>query len=469
MATTPTLPLNIVVDVEVEVSQQAPATPSFNQALMIGTSTVIPSTGGVNPRIRAYTALSQMASDGFSVSSPEYLAASTYVGQNANGPAPQYWSIGRQDLTALATAGTAIDGVNGGTGYVVGDVVTVVQSGASAGKLKITGIGTAGIVTSFSVIEGSQGTGYSVATGLPVTGGTGTGLLVNLTSVGETCLEAVQACRLASAAWWAFASLAAVTADHEAIASWAQSATPTCCYFFQTSDAAVLVGTGDVFSYMKANSFSRVFGIYSTTQNGAYPNNIYAACAAMGVAMGLNTGLANSFFTMKFKELVGITTEPVSQTTINLIEGNNGNLYLSYANTYSWLEQGVVGNGQFFDEILNLDMLSSNIQYNIVDLLTETPSIPQTDAGQTLILNAVNQAGQQAATIGFLAPGTWEGQTVLNISSGTPIPLGYLAVSPKYSTQTPANRQARQSMPVYMLITEAGAVHSVLIGVYVQR
>lgn len=466
MSTTPTLPLNIVVDVEVEVTPQAPATPSFNQALVIGTSAVIQSVGGVNPRIRQYTALSQLISDGFSTSDPEYIAAQIYFSQNANGPAPQYLSIGRQDLTALSTNGTTIN--DGGAGYAVGDEVTVVQSGAQLGMIKITTV-SAGVVTGIQVLQGFQGKGYSTATALATSGGTGTGLLVNLVSVGETPLQAAQACRTASAAWWAFAALAAVTADHEAIAAWAQGEVPTCCYFYQTSDAQVLIGTGDVFSYMKSNHFNRVLGIYSTTQSGAFPNNIYAQCAIMGVAMGMNTGLANSFFTLKFKELVGITTEPVSQTTIGLIEGNNGNLYLSYANTYSWLEQGVMGNGQFFDEVLNLDMLASNIQYNIVNLLTERPSIPQTDAGQTMLLNAVNQAGQQAATIGFLAPGTWEGQTVLTVVSGTPIPLGYLSLSPKYSTQSSADRQARKSMPIYVLITEAGAVHSVLVGVYVQR
>ena len=466
---TPTLPLNIVVDVVVEITPQAPASPTFNQALIVGTSAVIPSNSGVNPRIRSYTALSQLLSDGFNTSSPEYTAAQTYFGQNANGPAPQYLQVGRQDLTALSSTGTAVHASGGGTNYAVGDIVTVVQTGASGGQVKVTSVGGGGIVTGILPVQGLQGTGYTPATGVAVTGGTGTGLLIDLTTVGETPLQAVQACRTASAAWWAVAALAAVTADHEAIAGWIQGQIPTGCYFYTTSDDAVLAGVGDVFTYMKTNSYNRVFGIYSTTDNGAALNNIYAAVACMGVAMGMNTGLANSYFTMKFKQLVGITSEPLSQSSVNTIEGNNGNLYLNYANTYNWLEQGVVGNGQFFDEVLNLDMLASAIQYNVIDLFTETPSVPQTDAGQTMILNAVNQAGQQAVNIGFLAQGTWNGQTVLGVTSGTPIPLGYMAVSPKYSTQSQADKLARKAMPVYMLITEAGAVHSVLIGVYVQR
>ena len=33
-----------------------------------------------------------------------------------------------------------------------------------------------------------------------------------------------------------------------------------------------------------------------------------------------------------------------------------------------------------FDEILNLDMLSNNIQLNIMDLLYQSTKVPQTDA-----------------------------------------------------------------------------------------
>src|SRR5256885_1413257 len=83
------------------------------------------------------------------------------------------------------------------------------------------------------------------------------------------------------------------------------------------------------------------------TQTGTYPSNAYAAAAAMGVAIGLNTGLANSNFTMKFKVLTGAAAEPLTATQIGTIEGLNGNLYLNYANTYNWLEPGVTPNGQF--------------------------------------------------------------------------------------------------------------------------
>lgn len=463
---TPTLPLNLVIDVSVQIDPIVPASPQFNQALIIGTTPVIPS----SQRIRSYTttALTQMAVDGFQTNDPEYIAAGIYFAQNANGEQPQYLQIGRQDLTALSTTGTNLHEASAGTGYQVGDILTVVQLNASGGQVEVTAVNN-GVPTSISVVQGSQGTGYSLATGLATTGGHGTGCQVDLISVGETPLQALQACRAASSAWWGCSITGSVTADHEAIAPYVQSVSPSACYFYTTQDANVLTGSGDVLSTLKAANYNRVFGMYSTTQNGLAPNNVYAAIAAMGVAMGLNTGLANSYFTMKFKELVGITTEPLSLNQITTIEGNNGNLYLSYSDSYSWLEQGVMANGQFFDELLNLDMLASNIQYNVADLFTSTPALPLTNSGQSSIINAVNKAGATAASIGFLSPGTWKGQTVLNVSAGTPIPRGYMTVSPSFSTQSVADRDARKAMPCYMLITESGAAHSLLVGVYIQR
>jgi hypothetical protein len=460
---TPALPLSDVVDVAISVSPQLPATPTFNQGAIVGSSAVIPSVAGTAPlRMRLYSSLAGMVADGFSISEPEYIAASLYF---ANG-ATLLW-VGRQDLTALQTV--IIHSGNAGTGYAVNDIVTVVQGGGSLGQVKITAV-TGGVPTAVAVVSGSQGTGYSLGTALATTGGTGTGLEVDITAIGETCLQAVQACRLASPNWWSIVALNATDTDSIAIGEWAQSQAPQCMYMYTTSSTDVLNNvTGNVLATLKAGNYSRAFGVYSTTQSGLYPNNIYAAVAAMGKAMGLNTGLANSFFTMKFKTLTGIFPELWTESTKAIVENNNGNVYVNYGNAYTWLEQGVVADGQFFDEILNLDMLASDYQYSVIDVLISNPSVAQDELGQTQIINAIDSANGRAATRGFLAGGVWEGVTILNLTTGDPIPLGYKTQSPPYTTQSPSDRQARKSVPVYVAIIEAGAIHSVLIGVYVQR
>jgi uncharacterized phage protein gp47/JayE len=69
----------------------------------------------------------------------------------------------------------------GGTGYVVGDVLTV--AGGTGGQLKVAAV-AAGVVTALAFIV--PGTGYAIATGSATTGGTGTGCTVNITAIGAT-------------------------------------------------------------------------------------------------------------------------------------------------------------------------------------------------------------------------------------------------------------------------------------------
>jgi hypothetical protein len=373
-------PLSAVCNVAVYISPVTPATPTFNQALIVGSSTVIPTA----TRVRQYSSTAAMLSDGFTSSSPEFLAAQIYFDQT---PTPSTVWIGRQDLT-----------------------------------------------------------------------------------VPESALTALQACRTASPNWWACTVLGSSTSDHEAIAPWIQSAGQG-MYFYTTSDAAVLAGTaGNVMSVLQTGSYNRVFGIYSTTQSGAAPNNAYASAAAMGVAMGLNTYLANSNFTMSLKTLVGITPEPtISQTQVAAIQALNGNVYTSTAGVFQWLSNGVVANGQFMDEVLNLDMLASDIQYSCIGLLVSAPSVPLTDAGEHQFLAVVSQCAERSVTRGFIAPGTWTGQTVLGLSAGTPLPKGYMVQAQSYTNQATSDRQARKAMPVYLNFVEAGCTHSLTVGVYVQR
>lgn len=453
-------PLSLVVNVSINIGAVGNQPPTFNQGLIIGTSTIISSA----TRLQLFTSPNALLLAGFSSSSPEYIAAQIYFGAN---PAPQFLWIGRQDLTAISTAQPHSG--NAGTNYKVGDIITVVQGGASLGQLTVTSV-TSGAVTGLQVTPQHQGTGYSVATALTTTGGSGTGLQVDITAIGETPLQAVQSCRIANPSWYLCGVCGAVDSDAVAIAAYAQSATPQMIYVYNTSTFGVTTGlAGNVMLTLQANLYNRVYGQYATTQSGAFPNQIYFFAAIMGKAMGLNTGLANSYFTMKFKPMVGMATEPLSQTQANIIEGQNGNLYLSYT-PYTFEEQGVVANGQFLDEIIFLDMFGAQIQFNCMNVFVGVPSVPQTDGGESLLINACQQAAQQFQTIGFIAPsGVWQGQQVLNLAPGKSLPNGFFIQAPPFSTQSVSDNNARKMMPIYINIIESGSGHSITIGVYVQR
>src|SRR5580700_8433928 len=371
----PALPLSDIVDVVVLVSPQAASAPTFNHGLIFGNTT-----GAIThaQRIIQVTSAAQLITAGYTTSSPEYIAAEIYFSQS---PAPLLLWVGFQDPTSLKTV--IPHSGNAGTNYIVGDIVTVVQGGASGGECTVATIGGGGAVTGLAVVTLNDGTGYAVASALSTTGGSGTGLEVDISAVGETPLLALENLRAINADWYGCMSTTAVTADHEAIALFVQSCQPPAIYFYYTADANVPTGgAGNVFAYMKANSYSRAFGQYATTQGGAASNNVYAGAAAMGVAMGLNTGLANSYFTMFGKGEVGITAEPLNATQLGVINGaslnntgNNGNVLSNFANAYTLLWKGTMGNGQYLDLILFLDVLTAQIQYNVMNLLVSQPAV----------------------------------------------------------------------------------------------
>jgi hypothetical protein len=377
-----TLPLDFIVDVTVQVSPQAVQPPQFNQALIIGKSTVLP-LSGPNSRVRLYSgglvALQQMLTDGFSSTSAEYLAAQAYFSQI---PTPFYLWIGVQGPT-------------------------------------------------------------------------------------ETPLQAAQACRVASPDWYLFTIQGAIDDDIVAVSQWVQTASPVAQYFWQTSSPDCLTGINDPFSILTRATLNRYIGTYITTQGGTALNNNYFAAGLMGLVMGRNTGLAGSYFILPFKNVIGMIVEPVTAGQFNTINGNNGNVYSSYANTYNSLSPGVTGSGQYFDQILGIDMLVSDLQYDMTNTLFLYPAIPQTDEGQSVLIQSANTSCSKSVNRGFLSPGVWQGQTILKLQAGMSIP-GYLNQSPTYASlgAKPANRQAA---PIYCAVILSEAVQSVLIAVYVQQ
>jgi hypothetical protein len=366
-----------------------------------------------------------------------------------------------------------------GSGYKYGDVVTPTQGSASGAQWQVLTVGDVGQVLTIGPVQGQAGTGYTTANNLvSTTNGAGTGLKLNIMAVGETILQAAQACRLASPVWWAYMGIGtsgnnylATDVDHLANAAWASPQWQTSFYFGCSSTAAIAAGTaGNLALQMKALEY-KVFMSYATTQSGLYPYNVYEAAATMGVAMGLNTGLAGSFFTMAHKSLEGIAPEPLTQTQYGVITGDNFNVYGNFS-PYQLLEQGRCPDGNPFYLYLFTALLAVNMQYNVMNDLARSPAIPQDNAGQTQLIHDANQACDLLASMGFIAGGTWQGATItvgnVTVTQGTPLPSGYLNLSAPYSTQNSGSRAAGQAMPIYCLITTAGAVQSVLIGVNVQ-
>lgn len=375
-------------------------------------------------------------------------------------------------LTTVSGAQTSIGFT--GQNYAVNDIVTVTQGGANYGMVKVLTVGISGQVLTAQVVSGSQGTGYAVANALAtvaVSPSTGTGFKVNITVIGESLLQASQACRAASGLWFGLTVNAPVDADNLAIAEWSDPLWQTTRYYPFSSDSTIPAGTTNNIALQLQTLNLRVLGQYATTQSGLYPNNIYAAVALMGTEMGLNTGLANSFFTVAHKSLAGIAPEPMTQTQYTNIKSAGFNVYGDFGQ-YQLEEPGFMSNGAPSYLWLNLAMLVAQLQNEELAVLQGNPAVPQTNAGEHLLLQAANAACVTLATIGFLAGSTWEGSSInipgVQVTQGQAIPNGYLNLSQPYSQQSPSDRAAGKAMPIYTFITTAGAVQSLVIAVYTQ-
>lgn len=86
---------------------------------------------------------------------------------------------------AVCTVQITAVSTTGGTGYTVGDVLTVNAGGMNATYSVVTVSG--GVVT--KVLCTNPGSGYSVASGVAVTGGTGAGFLIDITAIASNWIK----------------------------------------------------------------------------------------------------------------------------------------------------------------------------------------------------------------------------------------------------------------------------------------
>lgn len=281
--------------------------------------------------------------------------------------------------------------------------------------------------------------------------------------VGETLLEAVQACRAKNTAWYLVACPEAVDADHLAIAAYVQTLTaPYVQYIVQTFDADVLNNvSGNLFETLNNENLWRTHGGCISTP--------YSMAGITGYAMGQTTDFANSAYTLKFKSIIGVVADDLDINSVLNVKVNNGNVYVNVGDLYQWYEDGTNFGGFYFDEIIYLDKLVNQIQINVANLLNSVPKIAQTEEGMAQIRTAIQQACANLVTIGFIAPGVWTGGNILTVKTGDYLDSGFLVLSDSIDSQDPNLRAQRISPNFYVLVKLAGAIQTVLIKVPVNR
>ncbi|WP_048784610.1 DUF3383 family protein [Pantoea vagans] len=236
--------------------------------------------------------------------------------------------------------------------------------------------------------------------------------------------------------------------------------------FAVTSDDSGIIdsaSTTDIASTLKAAGYGRTFVQYSTKSK-------YAALSAFGRAFTVNFTGNNTTITLKFKTEAGVTYETLTSAQAAAVDAKNANVYVYYANDTAILQQGVMSNGDFFDERHGLDWLQNYVQTNLFNALyTSTTKIPQTEAGITRLLSNVEQSLDQAVSNGLVAAGVWNGGDIGQITAGDTLTKGYYVYAQPLSSQAQADREARKSPLIQAAIKLAGAIHYADVQINVVR
>jgi len=285
----------------------------------------------------------------------------------------------------------------------------------------------------------------------------------------ETLAEAMNAA-LEYASWYGLAVATAaddVVSDEDilAVAAAIEAAGQSRVFAVTTASEATLSATSttDLAARLKAAGYARTFVQYST-------HSRFAAVSAFARAFTVNFSGSNTTLTLKFKTEPGVTYETLSASQAAVLESKRANAYVLFANDSAILQQGVMANGDFFDERHGLDWLQNYVQTNLYNLLyTSTSKIPQTEAGITRLLSNVEASMDQAVTNGLIAPGVWNGGAIGQLAAGDTLTKGYYAYAQPLVLQAQADREARKAPLIQVACKLAGAVHYADVQINVVR
>lgn len=460
------LPIKPVVDVTYTLSPISAVRMGFNLGLIIGSSKVLSQNQGLY-----VTSVDEMIEAGFSVGSPEVLAAQIYFSATSK---PKHLYVVRQVLETVPATKSYTGPIANGNTVTIGETVYTIGDGTeetTTVESLLTELQEVGATATYEEevlhIEQSAQMLDLITPAITVAQGSGpaiTGVVAAIEGeTEETKVEALTKARNLDQEWYTACFVDKVTNEEAlAIAPLVESMSHPTTWFFITSDPAVVAGQEDnIFAQLNSKGFSRTLGIASEEE--------FTHVGIMGYAMGQTKDTVNSSYTLGLKEIVGVDPDNYTSMQVRAVEAQYGNVYVNRGTYYNVFEEGRVFSGAWFDEIIQLDKLANRVQLNVMDLLVKNPKLPQTEGGVSRIITTIISANEEAVKTGFIAPGKWTNGDVLGLKEGDYLPLGYAVLAESIDDQPVADREARKAPNIYDCIKLAGAIQSVTIEINVNR
>lgn len=290
---------------------------------------------------------------------------------------------------------------------------------------------------------------------------------VYVTLYATSLKDTIESARIANAEWYVAIptneTLATLTAAQiGAAATYVESCDPS------TMLAITLVSSGMTATY--ADVITALSGLTRTiVQYDDSNSNKTAIAAIIGYALGKNKPNASAF-NLAYKSVNSINVlANETATTLNTHLQDHVNVYVNQGRYYNIFRQGTMMSGDYFDEIMNLDMLVSALKYNVMGKLTTEDKVPNNEAGTNILIAAITQALDEFVATGFISGGVWFGNEILNLKAGDALGSGYLVQFDDFSNQTAAQRANRIAPTCYIAIKLSGAIEHVIISLEVSK
>jgi hypothetical protein len=392
-----------LINVQIKVSSTAPAQANFGVPAIFAYHTHYPD------RIRYYSALSGMISDGFLVTDPAYKAAAEILDQT---PTVTTFAVARRTLAPVQTVTLTLSSASSLDTYafvIVGSdgvVHTVTQASTGVPATDATTLATTlgafsniGTVThAGAVVTITQASGklndYQSWGAIGAAGGPNIALANTTADPGiATDLAAVYAI---DQGWYGIVLDSNSKAEILAAAAWAQANGYHVLAVDNSDTVDVSSATGNVFSSLLALAYTRTICEFNGSQMLSYEG-----AATLGVVLPLTPGS----YTAAYKTLVGVPSDPPSVltgTAVTNLTTNNGNYYTTYKGI-PVLIPGITPSGEYLDTTIGIDWLQDAITTALYTLLVNNPKIAYTDGGIAQCVNVIRGVLNQGITNGLLA------------------------------------------------------------------
>jgi len=401
-------------------------------------------------RIKQYSSYASVQSDTLA-GADTLIYAAKYFGQPIR-PTKLYVTKKARDLARVQTITFDADIVTGNTANVTVDGGTpiaeafVTDHDTTMANLATSIQSEAGVVTAVVssprviTITGAVVDTAVVLTVLTVTGGaTQANIALAITQYEDalaTDVESLIAAAQVDNDWYGLSAYTHVKADILLLAAWIQPQRKL--YGTATLDSDVVTSAAtDIGTALKAAGYDRTFIVYSLDAAN-FPEGAW-----MGAVLPHNPGS----ITWKFKSLAGITVDTLTDTEKSNADGKNVNTYTVVGGS-NITEEGKTCEGTFIDIIRSVDWIQARIQETTFSSFVNSPKIPFTNDGVSIIVNGITSVLELAESPAF------------NIITNDP---KFIVTAPLVSAVSVNDRANRILPNVTFEAVLAGAIHKVTV------